>query len=112
MYQFTGTLKNELRPEPGVNITVKGLEEDRVILAPTGPWYTLDKKQDGNTLELTLAPSSGTTDKRSVKVEIANGTEETNTSPNQWEVKLTASSESKPAEVDLVITFEEEFGEE
>lgn len=108
MYQFTGVLKNELRPEPGVNITVKGLEEDRIILAPTGPWHEFDKKQDSNTLELTLALSSGTTEGRSVKVEIANGTEETNTSPTQWEVKLTASSESEPAEVELVIIFAEE----
>lgn len=108
MYQFTGVIKNELRPEPGVNITLKGLKEERIILAPTGPWHDLEKSQDSNTLNLTFATSSGTTEGNAVKVEIANGTEKVITNPNLWEVQLTASSESEPANVNIIIAYAEE----
>ena len=108
MYQFKGVMKNELRPEPGLNIVVKGLEEERIILAPTGPWREFDKQQDGKTLKLTLSPSAGTTEYIAIKIEIANGTEKTTTQPDHWEVELTASSDSKPAEIDLVIDYAEE----
>lgn len=109
MYKFTGTLKNEFYAEEGVNITVKGLEDDRIILAPNGPWYELDKKQDSSTLTFTLTPSSGTTEEpRTVRVEVANGTQKVTTQPTHWEVEITGSSASKPAEVQLTI-FEAEM---
>ena len=108
MYQFKGVMKNELRPEPGLNIIVKGLEEERIILAPTGPWREFDKEQDSNTLNLTLSPSAGTTDYIVIKVEITNGTENTTTQPDHWEVQLTASSDSEPVTIDLVIDYAEE----
>jgi hypothetical protein len=107
MYQFTGVIKNELRPEPGVNIVLKGLKEERIILAPTGPWHDLELSQDSNTLNLTFTPSSGTTEGRAVEVKITNGTEKTTTNPNNWEVKLEASSESDPANVEIVIVYAE-----
>ena len=110
MYQFTGVMKNELRPEPGVNITIKGLKEERLILAPTGPWHDLELSQDSNTLNLTFIPSSGTTEGRAIKAEITNGTEKTTTTPENWEMQLTASSESDPANVDIVIVYAEEEG--
>jgi hypothetical protein len=114
MYQFTGVIKNELRPEPGVNIVLKGLKEERIILAPTGPWHDVELSQDSNTLNLTFIPSSGTTEGRAVEVEIANGTEKTTTNPDNWEVQLTASSESEPTNVEIVIVYAEveEEGEE
>jgi hypothetical protein len=108
MYQFKGVMKNELRPEPGLNIVVKGLEEERIILAPTGPWREFDKQQDGNTLKLNLYPSAGNTDYIAIKIEITNGTEKTTTQPDHWEVELTASSDSEPAAIDLVIDYAEE----
>ena len=107
MYQFTGVIKNELRPEPGVNIVLKGLKEERIILAPTGPWHDLELSQDSNTLNLTFTPSSGTTEGRAVEVKITNGTEATTTNPNNWEVKLEASSESDAANVEIVIVYAE-----
>ena len=107
MYQFTGVIKNELRPEPGVNIVLKGLKEERIILAPTGPWHDLELSQDSNTLNLTFIPSSGTTEGRAVEVEITNGTEKTTTNPNNWEVQLEASSESDPANVNIAIVYAE-----
>jgi hypothetical protein len=108
MYQFTGVIKNELRPEPGVNIILKGLKEERIILAPTGPWHDLELSQDSNTLNLTFTPSSGTTEGRAVKVEITNGTENTTSNPTNWEVQLTASSESEPTNFELLIVYAEE----
>ncbi|MGD2091787.1 MAG: hypothetical protein PVH61_36775 [Candidatus Aminicenantes bacterium] len=107
MYQFTGVIKNELRPEPGVNITLKGLKEERIILAPTGPWHDLEFSQDSNTLNLTFIPSSGTTEGRAVEVEVSNGKGTTNTNPHNWEVKLEASSESDPANVTIAIVYAE-----
>ena len=103
MYQFTGTIKNEWRPEAGVNISVVGLN-GKIILAPTGPYYILDKEQEDNTLKFTLTPSSGGTEEpRAVKVEVKNGTEKTTTAPTHWEVEITGSSDSSPVEVDLAI---------
>ena len=105
MYQFTGVIKNELRPEPGVNITLKGLKEDRIILAPTGPWHDLELSQDSKTLNLTFIPSSGSTEGRAVEVEISNGKQTTTTNPNNWEVQLEASSKSDPANVTITIVY-------
>ncbi len=107
MYQFTGVIKNELRPETGVNVIVKGLEEDRIILAPTGSWREFEKKQDGNTLTFTITPTSGGTEGRAVMVEITNGTENTTTNPDHWEVQLTSSSDSEPTNINLAIVYGE-----
>jgi len=105
MYQFTGVIKNELRPEPGVNITLKGLKDERIILAPTGPWHDLELSQDSKTLNLTFIPSSGSTEGRAVEVEISNGKQTTTTNPNNWEVQLEASSKSDPANVTITIVY-------
>jgi hypothetical protein len=107
MYQFTGVIKNELRPEPGVNITLKGLKDDRIILAPTGPWHDLELSQDSKTVNLTFIPSSGSTEGRAVEVKISNGKETTTTNSNNWEVKLEASSKSEPANVEITIVYAE-----
>jgi hypothetical protein len=111
MYQFIGILSNVLYPEEGVNISVKGLGE-KIILAPQGPSFDLDHKQDDNTLTLTLAPSSGTTEGRIVKVELENGTEETTTNELDWVVKITASSDSDPVKLELLIYDKEQEMEE
>ena len=116
MYKFIGVLKNEFYSEEGVNIVVKGLN-GKIILAPMGPWHELEKELEGNTLTFTLSPSSGTTaEPRTVAVEIKNGSHKVTTQPNQWEVEITAESDSKPVEFELV-TYEvepeyEEEGEE
>ncbi len=104
MYKFKGNLRNEFFAEEGVNITVKGLEEDRIILAPTGPWHELDKEQDSNTLKFTLTPSSGNTEMpRYVAAEVKNGDHKITAQPTLWEVEITGSSAKKPTEVELVI---------
>jgi hypothetical protein len=104
MHKFTGNLRNEFFAEEGVNITVKGLQEDRLILAPTGPWHELDIEQDSKTLKFTLTPSSGNTEMPSVvAAEVKNGTEKITNQPTHWEVEITSSSDKKPAEVQLVI---------
>ncbi len=104
MYKFTGNLRNEFFAEEGVNITVKGLQEDRLILAPTGPWHELEKEQDNKTLKFTLTPSSGNTEMpRVVAAEVKNGTEKITNQPTHWEVEITSSSDKKPTEVQLVI---------
>ena len=105
MYQFAGVIKNGLEPENGVNMIVKGIENDRIILAPSGPFREFEKKQDGNTLTLTIAPSSGSTEGRAVMVEITNGAENTFTNPDHWEVQLTSSSDSEPTNLNLVIGY-------
>ncbi len=102
---FKGTIKNEIRPENGTNISIKGLEDDRIILQGHTA-HNFEKKQDGKTLKLIIRPSSGGTgDPRSLKAEVKNATEKTNTTPEQWEVEITASAPAKPAEI--TITFEE-----
>jgi hypothetical protein len=104
MHKFTGNLRNEFFAEEGVNITVKGLQEDRIILAPTGPWHELDKEQDSSTLNFTLTPSSGNTEMPSVvAAEVKNGTEKITTHTTHWEVEITSSSDKEPTEVELVI---------
>jgi hypothetical protein len=112
MYKFTGTLKNEFWSEEGVNITVKGLQDERIILAPMGPWYELNKEQEKNTLTFTMAPSSGTTEPpRVLGGEVKKGTEKVTTHPTHWEVEITCASESEPAEVE-VTSYEAEYEEE
>jgi len=104
--QFTGVIKNELRAEPGVNITLKGLEEDRIILAPSGPWHNFEKAHDGNTLNLKFVPSSGGTEGYAVNIEITNGTEKITTETTHWDVELTGSDD--PVNVDISIVYAEE----
>ena len=105
MAQFTGTITNAFRPERGVNIVVKGIEDDRVIVAPTGPTFNFDKKVDGKTLTFTMSPSSGTTEEpRKVKVEVKKGSEKVTTTPTHWEVEITSSS--SPTEVSVTIFVE------
>jgi hypothetical protein len=104
MYKFIGNLKNEFFAEEGVNIIVKGLQEEKIILAPTGPWYELDKEQDSNKLEFTLTPSSGNTEMpRVVAAEVKNGDHKITAQPTLWEVEITSSSDKEPTEVELVI---------
>ena len=104
MYKFKGNLRNEFFAEEGVNITVKGLEQDRIILAPTGPWHELDKEQDSKTLKFTLTPSSGNTEMpRYVAAEVKNGDQKITAQPAFWEVEITGSSAKKTTEVELVI---------
>ena len=104
MYKFTGNLRNEFFAEEGVNITVKGLQEDRLILAPTGPWHELNKEQKEKALKFTLTPSSGNTEMPSyVAAEVKNGTEKITAQPTHWDVEITSSSDNKPTEVELVI---------
>lgn len=104
MYKFTGSLRNEFFSEEGVNITVKGLNEERIILAPMGPWHELDKEQDKNTLSFTLTPSSGNTESpRIVVAEVTNGEHKITTQPTHWDVEITSSSDSEPAQTELII---------
>jgi len=104
MYKFKGTLKNEFFAEEGVNITVKGLGEDRIILAPTGPWYELDKEQKDKTLKFTLTPSSGNTEMpRYVAAEVKNGEHKITVQPTHWDVEFAGSSAKEPTELELVI---------
>lgn len=98
MYQFTISVKNDFRPEIGVNIAVKGLG-DKLILQPQ-EIRTFEQKQDGNTLVFTLIPSSGGTESpRTFSVEVTNGTEKTTTEARHWEVALTASDATVNATV-------------
>jgi len=99
--EFKGVIQNALRPEPGVNITVKGLEDDKVILAPSGFAYEFDKKQD--TLSFTLVPSSGGTEGREVKAEVNNGKEKITSSDADWQVEISSSDKSKPTELGIAI---------
>ena len=104
MYKFKGNLRNEFFAEEGVNITVKGLEKDRIILAPTGPWHELDKEQKEKTLKFTLTPSSGNTEMpRYVAAEVKNGEHKITAQPTHWDVEFTGSSDKEPTEVELVI---------
>ena len=108
MSKFTGKISNEWRSEPGVNIAVKGVN-GKIIVAPRGPWQEFEKEQKEKTLTLTLTPSSGDTEKpRMAKVEVKNGSEKITTHPTHWEVAITASSDSKPAEADITVFIEQE----
>jgi len=102
-HEFKGVIQNAFRPEGGVNITVKGLADDKIILAPTGFAHEFDKKQDGDTLSFTLVPSSGGTEGREVKAEVTNGKEKITSSAADWQVEITSSDKSKPAEVGIAI---------
>jgi hypothetical protein len=100
-YEFKGSINNDFSPENGTNISVKGLEEDRVILQATKS-HEFEKKQDSDKLTFTISPSSGGTgDSCSLKVEVTEGTENTKKTENEWEVEITCSSDSKPAEVNI-----------
>jgi hypothetical protein len=104
MYKFKGNLRNEFFAEEGVNITVKELQEERIILAPTGPWYELDKEQEDKTLKFTLTPSSGNTEMpRYVAAEVKNGEHKITVQPTHWDIEFTSSSDKEPTEVELVI---------
>lgn len=99
MNQFTISVKNDFRPEIGINIAVKGLG-DKLILQPQET-RTFEKSQDANALAFTLVPSSGGTESpRTFKVEVTNGTEKTTTAPRQWEVEITASASPVTAKIE------------
>jgi hypothetical protein len=101
MYQFNATINNEFRPESGVNLVIKGFE-DMVIQQPQH-MHALEKKQDGQTFSIILSPSSGGTANRSVKIEVANGTEKTVTNADFWQVELSGTSDSAPCEAQILV---------
>jgi hypothetical protein len=99
MNQFTISVKNDFRPEIGINIAVKGLG-DKLILQPQET-RTFEKSQDAKALVFTLTPSSGGTESpRTFNVEVTNGTEKTTTAPRHWELEITASA--SPINVNVV----------
>lgn len=102
-HTFKGSIQNAINPESGVNIVVKSLEKEKIILAPSGFSYDFDKKQDKDTLSFTLIPSSGTVEGREVKVELKNGTEKVTASPLGWDVAIKSTSAKEPAELALSI---------
>lgn len=104
MYKFKASVKSDFISQSGTNLSVKGLN-GKVILQPQDT-AEFEKEQDDKAVTLTLTPSSGGTENRSVKVEIKNGTENTTTSPEGWEVQITASSESDPVEITAEATEE------
>lgn len=107
-YTFKGSIRNDFRPENGTNISIKGLEDDRIIVQGHTAHY-FEKQQDDKNLKLIIRPSSGgTEDPRELKTEITNGTEKTNTTPAQWEVELGATSDSKPTELTISFALRQE----
>jgi len=102
MYKFKASVKCDFISQTGTNLSVKGLN-GKVILKPQDS-AEFEKEQDDKTLTFTLTPSSLGTEKRSVKVEVKNGTENTTTSAAGWEVKITASSD--PVEINVEATEE------
>jgi len=101
MSQFKFQVINAFRPESGINLAMKGLEE-KMILAPHMAYY-FEKAEEGNALNLTFSPSSGNTESRQLQVEIKNGTEKTTTAPNQWSVELTATAADEAVEAIIQI---------
>ncbi len=103
MYQFKGEIGNDFRPESGVNVIVKGLDE-KILLAPHDI-KPFEKSSDSSQLTLTLTPSSGdTADPRTLLVEVQDGTETTTAMPNHWKVDITASSAATPASIKILVT--------
>ncbi len=106
MYKFKASVKSDLIGQSGTNLSVKGLNE-KVILIPQDT-AEFEKEQEDKVLTFTLTPSSGGTEKRPIKVEVKNGTENTTTSPDGWEIQITASSDSEPVEISAEVTEEME----
>jgi len=107
-FTFEGLIKNDYRPELGTNITIKKLEKEKIILQATKE-HEFKKKQDSKTLNFTITPSSGGTEKAStLEVEVKNGKENVTTLPTHWEIQITSSSDSTPTKVN--ITFAKKQG--
>lgn len=104
MYKFTASVKNDLRSQLGTNLAVKGFSV-KAILKPQDT-AALEMEQADKTLTFILIPSSGGTAERTAKVEVKNGTETTTASPNEWEVKVTASGDA--VEITASITHAQE----
>lgn len=96
-HEFKGSIQNALRPEGGVNMVVKGLN-DKIILAPSGFSHEFEKKVDDKKLSFSITPSSGTTEGREIQAEMKNGKEKISDSSTHWEVEITSTSDSNPAE--------------
>lgn len=104
---FKGLIKNDYRPELGTNITVKELEEEKIILQATKD-FEFEKKQDSNILKFKITPSSGGTEDNTLKVEVKKGKEEITTLPTHWELQITSSSDSTPADVNITFAKKKE----
>jgi hypothetical protein len=102
MAKFTGEIRNDFPPQVGVNMVVKGIEDEKVVVAPNGPTMPVDKEVKGNTLTFTVAPSSGGTEEpRALTVEVKNGSEKVTAAGTHWEVEITSSS--SPTEFTLSV---------
>lgn len=107
--KFVGQITNGLPGASGVNLSVVGLEEEKVIIAPTLT-FNYEKDGDKKALAFTMTPSSGDTEPpKTVTVETKNCSEKVTAQPTKWEVEITASSASKPAEFSIL--FFEKFEE-
>lgn len=105
MYKFKILVTNDFQSQCGTNLAVKGLKESEILKPQDTAEF--EEEQGDKALTFILSPSSLGTKNRSIKVEVKNGTENTTTSPTQWEVQITASSESDPIEV-VAVTVDDE----
>ena len=100
-YKFIGEIINGFDPPSGVNLIIKGLADDKIILAPQKSYF-YDNSGD-NPLKFSLVPSSGVPgEMRRVNAEVKNCTEKVTPTAVGWDVEITASSESDPAEFSIL----------
>ena len=112
MATFVGEIRNELRSEQGVNISVLELDDEKVILAPSGPILSgFNKTVDGDSIKFILRPSSGGTESGgggslNIKADVKDGDAMVNKKENYWEVEIKSSSESSKCVYSLSIEME------
>lgn len=102
-YTFKGIIMNDINPESGTNLSIKGFEQKRIIQPQKD--YGFKEEKDSKSFSFEVRPSAGGTDnpKHALKKEIKNGTEKINTTPATWEFEITASDQNSPVEIDVKI---------
>ena len=102
-YTFKGIIRNDINPESGPNLSIKGFKQKQIIQPQKD--YEFKEKTNKKSFLFELRLSAGGTDnpKHSLKTEIKNGTKKINTTPTTWEFEITASEENSPVEINVKV---------
>ncbi len=109
-YNLQGSIQNAFPPESGVNLTIKKLEDEKIVLQPQ-TMYNFEKEE--KTLSFTLTPSSGVIgETRDLTTEVKNGTDKIEVVDNNWNVEITGDSDKEPTPFGILFYYKVEEEEE
>ena len=102
-YVFKGIIKNDINPESGTNLSIKGFEQKQIIQPKKDFEFEEESEQKSFSFQLRLSAGGTDNPKHALKTEIKNGVENIKTTPDTWEFQITATDEKAPVGIEVKV---------